>query len=265
MRRRNLKEIKTLAHGLAAHLRHYILYLTVNVTQDIVRMDHCLIEDIARDLQMRLWLKRRMLWPGETLTPHELLEPERAAKLLNVEFQRYEELLEFGSGRQRSEIAGLIDRQANKIAVAMKFPPEAVRFTGAHEIGHWILHPGKVMHRDRPIKGIAPETVSRSREEREADYFAACFLVPRKLAVTAFEAAFQTRAPLSLNDTTAFWLSPNDPDSLLRSQLGSLDFALAVASARSYGGRPILPLASQFGVSATTMALRVKELGLIRE
>lgn len=228
-------------------------------------MDNREIEEAARDLQVRLWYKREELWPSETLLPFQLLEPQRAAKLLGVGFERYEELGSFGFKGQQFEVAGLIDRNTNKIVASLNFEPEVVRFTGAHEIGHFCMHPGLVMHRDRPIKGTVTETSPRPKEEREADHFAACFLVPRKLLVAAFEATFQCRRPLHLNDTTAYWLSSGNPESLLNAETGSLDFAVAVASARSYNGRRLYSLAAQFRVSVMTMAIRIRELGLIRE
>jgi Zn-dependent peptidase ImmA (M78 family) len=120
------------------------------------------------------------------------------------------------------------------------------------------------MHRDRPIKGIYLDGSVRPSHEREADYFAACFLVPGKMLTKSFKKRFREK-PLILDDTVAFWLNPSDPDSLLRADIGSLDFALAVASASSYGGAHFMSLASQFGVSPTTMAIRLLELELIEE
>ena len=31
------------------------------------------------------------------------------------------------------------------------------RFSAAHEIGHFVMHPDEVMHRDRPVLGDEPE------------------------------------------------------------------------------------------------------------
>ncbi len=223
------------------------------------------IEAKARDLQKKIWEQRARLWPVQVPSLLEMLDPAIAARVLNVQFEIYEELGRFGSGRDHYEIAGMIDRQARRIAVSKKFQPAAMRFTGAHEVGHWLLHPREVMHRDRPIEGFADETLPRPPLEREADYFAACFLVPRKLAMATFKATFQVNAPLFLDDASAFWLSHGDPGSLLGAETGSLDFARAVASATSYGGQHFKSLASQFGVSVTTMAIRLRELELIRE
>lgn len=157
----------------------------------------------------------------------------------------------------------MIDRNRRKIAVSTTARPHATRFTGAHEIGHWVLHNDEVMHRDRPIEGVTGEPLPRPVKEQEADYFAACFLVPRKLAVAALESTFLTNGQLVLNDTSAFFLSPDNPDFLLSARSDSWDFAVAVASATSYGGRHFTSLASQFRVSVSTMAIRLRELQLI--
>lgn len=223
------------------------------------------IERSARHLQLQIWQQRSTLWQDEAPRPVDMLEPAIAARVLGIDFEYYEELGRFGNGREQFEVAGLLDRQTGKIAVATKFPPETIRFTGAHEIGHWLLHPGEVMHRDRPIKGLTNEPSGRAPQEREADYFAACFLMPRKLVKEALESTFLIKAPLVFDDAAAFWLCPDDPDSLLRADEGSLDRALSVASARTYSGRHFNSLSSQFRVSITTMAIRLRELGLIRE
>jgi Zn-dependent peptidase ImmA (M78 family) len=50
------------------------------------------------------------------------------------------------------------------------------RFTIAHEIGHFVLHPGRVA----PERG-GPTNVASGRQEREADAFAAELLMPEHL------------------------------------------------------------------------------------
>jgi Zn-dependent peptidase ImmA (M78 family) len=223
------------------------------------------IECKAQELQVHIWQQRRRLWPEGIPCPVDMLDPEIAANVLGVNFEYHEELGRFGFHGTRFEIAGLLDRQACKIAVSRKFSPETIRFTGAHEIGHWLLHPGQVMHRDRPIKGLDSETSSRAPQEKDADYFAACFVMPRRLVTTAFESTFSVNVPFIFDDATAFRLCPNDPDSLLRPDSGSLDRALSLASAQSYGGRYFKSLSKQFRVSVTTMAIRLNELELIQE
>jgi len=224
------------------------------------------IEQHARNLQLRILEQLGELFPGRTeISLVEILDPAIAARVLEIRYEQPYELRLSGLQATRSEVAGLINRQAKKIAVATKFPVETARFTGAHEIGHWLLHPNEIMHRDRPIRGLSVESYSRPRFEREADYFSACFLVPRKRLLKAFQTTLRTNVPFIFDDNTSFMLCPNDAESLLRAEEGSLDRALALASATSYAGRHFNSLASQFGVSVTTMAIRLKEVGLIQE
>jgi len=228
-------------------------------------MDKFKIEKAALDLQKRIWQQQKILWPHRLPQPIDMLDPVIAAKVLNINFEYHEELGAFGDRSGRFEIAGLLDRQVNKIAISKRFSLEIVRFTGAHEIGHWVLHPGEVMHRDLPIEGLGNKVSNRRPEEREADYFAACFLMPRKLVTKTFQSTFRVKPPFVFDDTSAFNLCPDDPDSLLRPYDGSLDRALGLASAKSYGGEHFDSLAKQFRVSVKTMAIRLKELGLIQE
>ena len=226
-------------------------------------MDNDDIEKRARELQIQIWEERKNLWPEKQPKLLAMLDPEIAAKVLGIDFDKYEELGRFGDGQSRYEVAGMIDRQSRKIAVSRRFTLEIVRFTGAHEIGHWLLHDDEIMHRDRPINGLEYGK-PRPRKEREADHFAACFLMPRKVVKDEFESTFGA-SPLCFDDNVAFRLCPSDPDSLLRPYDGSMERALVVANAEHYGGRGHFnSLAKRFGVSTKSMAIRIKELGLIQ-
>ncbi len=160
-------------------------------------------------------------------------------------------------------VAGLLDRQAKKIAVATQFSKEIVRFTAAHEIGHWLLHPHEIMHRDRPIDGSNNIEEARSAIEKEADYFSACFLMPENLLITKFEEMFGNE-PFIFDDTAAFNMSPSDPDILLNADEDSLDREFALAKCTRYNGRQVYSLSQKFGVSNSAMAVRLKKLKLIR-
>lgn len=224
-------------------------------------MDRSIIEKVVDDLRREMWKQKALLWPGGNPQLIDLTEPEVAARLRGVRFQYFEELGLLEHGTRRYETAGLIDRRNGMIAVSMKFSFVERRFTGAHEIGHWLLHPGLVMHRDRPL-GLQARQLSRSAAEREADYFAACFLMPADRVIREFEARFY-RVPFVFDENAAFFLNPQEPDSLLRPYVDSMGRALALAGATSYG-RPITPLTERFRVSRTAMAIRIEELGLIQ-
>ncbi len=71
----------------------------------------------------------------------------------------------------------------------LEFGDKVQLFTGAHEIGHLVLHEDTVMHRDRAFDG-SPLQAPRAPAERQADRFAACFLMPQKLLRERFEFMF---------------------------------------------------------------------------
>lgn len=226
-------------------------------------MNKQVIESEARDLQIKIWNKRKEFWPNREPSLFEIPDPELAASILDVGFEYREDLGRFGFRGSHFEVAGQLDRNNRTIAVSRKFSPEVIRFTGAHEIGHWMLHLGESMHRDRPIKGLQYQPSIRPPYEMEADYFAACFLMPRKLVERAFELSFSTKR-FVFNDANAFHLSPSDPGSLLWPRENSLDRELSLATAEFYGGLRFSSLAKRFRVSASTMAIRLSELGLIQ-
>ncbi|MCD2190990.1 ImmA/IrrE family metallo-endopeptidase [Actinomycetospora soli] len=58
------------------------------------------------------------------------------------------------------------------------------RFTIAHELGHWSLHPGRLVIFDRPMRINRRDSVSAmatDREEIQANAFAAALLMPERL------------------------------------------------------------------------------------
>lgn len=221
------------------------------------------IEGQARQLLIQIWNQRGAFWTNRSPSLFEIPDPELAASLLNVSFEYRENLGRFGFRGSHFEVAGQIDRNARRIAISRKFPPDVARFTGAHEIGHWLLHPGEIMHRDRPIKGLEQGTLVRPPYEKEADYFAACFLMPRKLVERAFELSFSTKK-FVFDEVKAFHFCPSDPESLLWPREDFLDRELALATAERYGTLRFTSLAKRFRVSANTMAIRLRELNLIQ-
>lgn len=111
-----------------------------------------LIEQQARDIQLAIWRDRDLLWPTFKPPLVDMFQPDKAAEVLGIGYELHPELRLLS----RTEIAGIVDRQANKIAVAQRFGFETTRFTGAHEIGHWLLHDREVMHRDPPVRAFLP-------------------------------------------------------------------------------------------------------------
>lgn len=167
-----------------------------------------------------------------------------------------------GSLAGRYELAGFIDRPRRLIAISDKGTLQAKLFTGAHELGHLELHPGLRHHRERPMCGLTEPFEPNDPIERQANHFAGCFLVPRKQLVLAFQASFGVDL-LRLTDTVAYELVHMQFQALLAAKPSSLSFERAVAQAPCYRGRRFEPLHRLFRVSATTMAIRLRQVGLV--
>ena len=227
-------------------------------------MDRARIEAAARELQVAIWNDRALLYPMGAPKPKGMLEPDVAAHVLGYSYELAESLGAWGQGRDRFEIAGMVDRQRKIIGVSLKFPYPTMRFTGAHELGHIALnHPGRVMHRDRPVFGL--QTRAREQIEQEADYFAACFLAPAKMVIAEFRARFRIGPPLPLTDAVAFNLCGESGHALMLAGPDSMKFAAAVAGAESFNGLRFSSLANFFGISVDAMAIRLRELRLIED
>lgn len=221
------------------------------------------IEERVTQLQMRVWHDQNKEWPEGLPSEKSLLDPGVIAQFLGLSIRFEETLGRFGSGQGRYEVAGSLSRPDKIICLSRQFGNESVRFTAAHEIAHYILHQQEVMHRDRPVYGL-DNTHRKSVIEQEADYFAACLLVPRGALIPLFQRCFCTTIPFVFDDNAAFNLRGDDPESLLRAPIDSLDRPMVLATARSYAGRHFDSLAKVFGVSPVTMAIRIKELNLIK-
>ncbi len=121
------------------------------------------------------------------------------------------------------------------------------RFTIAHEIGHWRLHREHLMNdpsaaslfEQKDTPAFVCRSSSKPPEEWQADQFAACILIPRRLVFEAWERWRGTRDEAALADLNI------DPDD---------DIALD-AFCR--------PLADLFEVSAQAMRIRLQGLELL--
>lgn len=226
-------------------------------------MNRAQIELEARRLQYEIWHKRTMLFPMGEPPLSAMFEPRVAAKVLDLE---YEFRPRISSGHEGTEAAGIFDRSRGIIAVSSRFKHTVQRFTGAHEIGHAMLHPSigdGIAHRDKPIFSVS--TVGRPPAEQDADYFAACLLAPRKAVIEQFKARFWVEPPMRLDENVAFHLRGNLAHDLLAAPHGSLAFAAAVAGAHKFDRAHFSSLAEHFDVSVSAMAIRLQELELVRE
>lgn len=210
------------------------------------------IDGIVRRLHIGLWDRR-----GRRGSPFEILDPSEALMACGVTVRHVSSLGEMDADGERSEVAGVIDRDRLEVAISSRFVGELQRFTLAHELGHFVLHAGTGLHRDRALDGSGASRPS-SPQEREADYFAAAFLMPERLVRQEFERRFGTRR-FELNEDTAFGLGNGSSAGSRRRD----DLHLRLARASHFHGRPFLSLAQQFQVSDGAMAIRLEELGLV--
>jgi hypothetical protein len=219
------------------------------------------IEELARSVQLKLWEQRRDLF-GNTDDPIEVLDPAKVLELAGYAVRYHEGGL--GHDMQdgvRVDVAGLIDPASNAVEISMLPLPTERLFTLAHELGHVMLgSAGLVVHRDRPLNGTR---IARDAYEREADKFAAAFLMPGKLLRKAFLRRFLTEC-FELDDTTAFALRASFADDVHKEFPTLRALSCYLASTERYNGGGFPSLASAFNVSPVTMAIRLEELGLVK-
>ena len=167
------------------------------------------------------------------------------------------------------EIAGMLERDEQRITIATNHPLTSQRFTLAHELGHWFLHTGTVFFRERPMFDTAFAKSNKPRVECEADTYAAEFLMPRKLVTTNFRETFGD--PICLSDvrpehlhSLSSFVFPPFKFSYFK-QAGMRVLSQTLAELRVIGAATeVQPLHSKFGVSSEAMAIRLEELGLVR-
>jgi hypothetical protein len=149
------------------------------------------IKSAATALQRDLWRKRSEIWThppdADGLLPIPVDVIARNVLALGLEEPEEIPATHCTPG---FDTAGLIDRAGNRIVVAQKHRLEWRRFTIAHEIGHWVLHPNMNYHRDRPLNGGERANPERPQPEQEADTFAAELLMPGKALRRKFINAF---------------------------------------------------------------------------
>jgi hypothetical protein len=223
------------------------------------------IADEARRLQYEIWHKRALLFPMGQPPYVAMFDPRVAAHVLELEYQLCERISSV-AGHSSFEAAGTLNRVRKVISISTRFKYPVQRFTGAHEIGHYTIHPdlgNTTVHRDLPVFEYGGKR-TRPLIEREADYFAACFLAPRKLLTTEFEKRFGP-SPLRLDESVAFHLRGALAHELFIAPHGSLNFAVAVAGAQKFDRNHFVSLAEKFGMTVSAMAIRLKEIGLIKE
>jgi hypothetical protein len=222
------------------------------------------IEDLMTHLQVSMWDIRHDLL-GKTPSPFDLLNPRVIAHFLGLQYVEEPNLDRFGSAKVGYQVAGFLNRSRRLIAVSADLKSEEERrFTGAHEIAHYLLHRNlENLHRDRPMKGMFHVVEEKSPIEREANFAAGCILMPRKLVDSHFSKMHGCRIQnYRFTEDECWRLNPDDHASLLRSPPDKRARAVALAK---YRIGMFQSLSRCFNVSPASMAIRLEELGLRAE
>ena len=216
------------------------------------------IEKLASDFMNMLWKHHQAIWKTMLTDSRQVMDPQTIfEEVFDYDFGMFPKLDNDDDG---SECAGFIDQRERHIVLSGNYKSEVQKFTAAHELGHALLHKQNILHRDRPLDGS--HTIPRSQEEKQADKFAAYFLMPKKKIESSFKKQFG-QSKLSIDDNTAFNLSRVGASTLRAKYKNKRQFAMFIASAEIYAGQTFKSLAQEYNVSVTAMARRIEELELI--
>jgi IrrE N-terminal-like domain len=216
------------------------------------------IEKKVDAIHKLIWRNRHKIWLNPPSNPIELLDPLKAIEVLGFKVSVEPSIGEIRVNGKVVEAAGILDNETRNVRLSRNYKPEVIRFTGAHELGHILLHEQSGLHRDRPVDGV-----SRNRDalEFQADVFASRFLMPSKLLKTHFNSRFLTQS-FVLNEDTASAFRMGSYNELRFNIKSRRDLSRFLASVGQYNGLRFVSLAEQFKVSIETMAIRLEELDL---
>jgi formiminotetrahydrofolate cyclodeaminase/Zn-dependent peptidase ImmA (M78 family) len=218
------------------------------------------IEKIARRIQNALWNYKDVIWPENSPKGlMSILKPEKVIDLLRYAYHKVDTL---GVNESNEEIAGIINNKDFTIKISTKYASEVVNFTTAHELGHLLFHSEIELHRDIPLDG-SESLKGRSTVEREADKFAAYFLMPKKPVTQAFHELFQTEQ-FQIDEMTSHKLANCSPSALRKKVKNQRDLSRLIAKCEFYNFKAFNSMAKIFNVSIEAMAIRLEELNLIR-
>ena len=123
------------------------------------------------------------------------------------------------------------------------------------------MHKGNTLYRDRALEG-GPVAGPRAQIEREADIFAADFLMPETQIRSIFSMIFGTDE-FQVNQASAFGLGYQKLSDLKDRLPTPRHLSTYLSSVDLFAGVPKRSLSSVFGVSPSAMAIRIEELDLI--
>jgi len=197
---------------------------------------------------------------------------------LGIEFDDMHRLLNHprsGLGRD-PDILGAMFFDERRIVIDESLDPDEnpsmegrYRFTLAHEGGgHWRLHRHLFAKDPAQVslfnEAAPPSVVCRSSQAKEpiewqADFYASCLLMPRKLVMAAWDEMFPDRKPRVLQPRTPI-NHPFVEVPRVDCQIGDHDCSETDDNVLDRIARP---LAEQFLVSPIAMRIRLEKLGLL--
>lgn len=173
------------------------------------------------------------------------------------------------------DILGAIFFHQKRIVIDESLDPDAnpakegrYRYTAAHEVGHWRLHRG-LFGKDPAQTSLlepnaAPSVVCRSSQAKEriefqADLYASCVLMPRKLVFAAWDEAFPDRKQRVLQPATPID-HPFVEIARFECRIPGAEFTETDDQALDSFAKPF---AEKFLVSPIAMRIRLERLGLL--
>ena len=217
---------------------------------------------------------------GITIAPPIPIENivEKHLKLL-LEFDDTHRLFKVPRSGSDPDILGAIYFDERRIVIDEGLDPYTnpskegrYRFTVAHEGGgHWRLHrhlfvtdpaQGSLFDGPAPPSFVCRSSEAKKREEWQADFYASCMLMPRKLVFAAWDDAFPDRKQRVLKPT-----SPVDHPFVeidrFKLQMHGAEFARFTDTDNQALDRFAKPFAEKFRVSSSAMRIRLEKLGLL--
>lgn len=173
------------------------------------------------------------------------------------------------------DILGAIFFDQKRIVIDESLDPDAnpakegrYRYTTAHEVGHWRLHRG-LFGKDPAQTSLlepnaAPSVVCRTSQAKEriefqADLYASCVLMPRKLVFAAWDEAFPDRKQRVLQPATPVD-HPYVEIARFECRIPGVEFKETDDRALDSFAKPF---AEMFLVSPIAMRIRLERLGLL--
>ena len=218
-----------------------------------------------RFLEESVRLQAHRLWPDASPDHLGMLDIEKLCQAAGLAYDEADGFpTTFANRGKQFQVIGLLDTQRHLVLVDSNLPLAIKRFTAAHELAHYLLHAqrkGYIPHRERPISEEERARQDRCVLEQEADYFASCLLIPRKLLQRHFEQIFgDISRPMVINEHVAHQICPSAPHSMFESAICR---AIAVAGYRNVQMGRKHSLADTFKVSKQAMGWRLLELGYV--